>query len=74
MTLQTSDDQLQHQSPGIRKDGDRTLPSESRSTSDLMATTVSRSFLMALVKDIDQCKTNWQPPYGHYPVITLVIS
>ncbi|KAH3820692.1 hypothetical protein DPMN_122440 [Dreissena polymorpha] len=43
VTLQTSDDQLQHQSPGIRQDGDHTLPSESRSTSDFMATTVSRS-------------------------------
>ncbi|KAH3809049.1 hypothetical protein DPMN_137412 [Dreissena polymorpha] len=32
-----------HQSPGIRQDGDRTLPLESRSTSDLMATIVSRS-------------------------------
>ncbi|KAH3820818.1 hypothetical protein DPMN_122567 [Dreissena polymorpha] len=43
VTLQTSDDQFQHQSPGIRQDGDHTLPSESRSTSDFMATTVSRS-------------------------------
>ncbi|KAH3800168.1 hypothetical protein DPMN_153797 [Dreissena polymorpha] len=43
VTLKTTDDILQHQSPGIRHDGDRTLPSESRSTSDHMATTVSRS-------------------------------
>ncbi|KAH3811696.1 hypothetical protein DPMN_140111 [Dreissena polymorpha] len=32
-----------HQSPSIRQDGDRTVPMESRSTSDLISTTVSRS-------------------------------
>ncbi|KAH3702838.1 hypothetical protein DPMN_077864 [Dreissena polymorpha] len=28
---------------------------------------------MALVKDIDQCQTIWQPPFGHYLVTTLVM-
>ncbi|KAH3854796.1 hypothetical protein DPMN_097345 [Dreissena polymorpha] len=45
VTSQTMDDKLQHQSPGIGHDGDRTMLSllESRSTSDHMATPVSRS-------------------------------
>ena len=45
VTLQTTDEKLQHQSPAAGQDGDRTTISslESRSTSDHMATTVSRS-------------------------------
>ncbi|KAH3854849.1 hypothetical protein DPMN_097407 [Dreissena polymorpha] len=45
VTLKTTDDILQHQSPGKGQDGDRTTLSlsESRSTSGHMVTTVSRS-------------------------------
>ncbi|KAH3700641.1 hypothetical protein DPMN_075618 [Dreissena polymorpha] len=62
------DDKLQHQSQGIGHDSDRTMLSllDSRSTSDHGDTCQP-------VKDINQFRTIWHPPYGHYPVTTLVM-
>ena len=71
MTLKTTDDMLQHQSPGkmaiVLYNGNLI---NIRPYGEILFAGLC---LMALVKDIDQCQTNWHLPFGHYPVTKLVM-